>query len=443
MNILIVDDEDECAEIMDYLIKGLFPIGVIVHIANGGNDAIQILKTFKIDLCICDHNMPNGMGNIVLKYITDEKQKTKFVLCSTVAPTDLPNLYSPQNIFYNIQKPDVYSGIENLYKLIIKDNTSADENNDFIPITTNFLFLLGATPADIYIRFSNNKFVKCFNKNDAFDLSDFNKYQSKSLTKLFILKDDDHKSINQIIFSTIFNLMNSSELPVDTKMSIAHAQLSEMAKSHGMTPELAQITKENIQQSVSIITKTNLLDNFWKETNLSGEYPSDLYTLHSLLASVVAKKMVWDTDANILKLTIAAFIQDASLNSASLIKVYNYRHFLEIEKSLDKNEIITFMNHPKATKKMISFFKEIPNDIDRILLEQHEMPDGTGFPQKINAHRLNPLTCVFILTGILARCILAEGATFQLENFLKKFESEGYSKGNFRESFSVLKSMQI
>ena len=443
MNILIVDDENECAEVIEYLIKGIFPKSVIIHTANGGHAAIEILKTSKIDLCICDHNMPNGMGNLVFKHIADENQKTKFVLCSTVIPADYPHLYSHQNMFFHIQKPDINSGIENLYKLMMKDSTAPDETNDFTPIATNFLLLLGIVPADIYIRFSNNKFVKCLNKHDAFDLSDFNKYQNKSLSKLFILKVDEQKNLNQFIFSKILNLMNNSEISVETKMSIAHAQISGMIKSQGMTPELAQVSKENIQQSVAIMIKMNLLDNFWKEISLLGEYASDLYTLHSLLASTVAKKLIWDTEANIFKLTIAAFLQDASLDSASLIKVHNYRHFLKIENSLDKQEVKSFMNHPKVTKKMLSLFQEIPKDIDRILLEQHEMPTGTGFPQKINAHRLDPLSCVFILTGILARCILVEGSSFQLENFLQEFEAEGYNNGNFKESFSVLRSMQI
>ncbi|MDD4974839.1 MAG: response regulator [Bacteriovorax sp.] len=115
MNILIVDDDDDLAEIIESYIKGIFHPGVVVHIASSGYDAIEILKTSKIDLCICDHNMPNGNGGSVLKYIINENQKTKFVLCSTVLPAELPNLYPLQNIFDSIQKPDIYSGIERVY----------------------------------------------------------------------------------------------------------------------------------------------------------------------------------------------------------------------------------------------------------------------------------------------------------------------------------------
>ncbi|MDD4976047.1 MAG: hypothetical protein PHY93_16955, partial [Bacteriovorax sp.] len=85
---------------------------------------------------------------------------------------------------------------------------------------------------------------------------------------------------------------------------------------------------------------------------------------------------------------------------------------------------------------------EIPPDIDRILLEQHEMPDGNGFPRKLNANQLGPLSCVFILTGILARHVLKEKNSFDVSAFCTLLEEQGYSRGNFKEAFDVIRSMR-
>lgn len=42
----------------------------------------------------------------------------------------------------------------------------------------------------------------------------------------------------------------------------------------------------------------------------------------------------------------------------------------------------------------------------------------------------------------MARFILSEGTDFEVKKFVEKFEPLGYSKGNFKDSFNVIKNMQ-
>jgi hypothetical protein len=51
------------------------------------------------------------------------------------------------------------------------------------------------------------------------------------------------------------------------------------------------------------------------------------------------------------------------------------------------------------------------------------------------------LSCVFILSGLLSRYILNQKEHFQLASFIEKFEAQGYSNGNFKEAFDVIKEM--
>ena len=112
MKILIVDDENDVAEIMSFLIQDLTEISVETNVKNNGNDAILELEQDEYDYCICDHNMPNGSGDKVLQYIISKKLKARFILCSTVTPKTHPLIYSKNKIFFNIEKPHVISGIE-------------------------------------------------------------------------------------------------------------------------------------------------------------------------------------------------------------------------------------------------------------------------------------------------------------------------------------------
>lgn len=445
MKVLIVDDENDVAEILEYLIQDHFPGVTKTIIANSGNEAIKILSAdHSIDLCICDHNMPNGMGSDVLKFLISENLKTKFVLCSTVIPRDKPFEYPAEHVFSNIQKPDIGSGVEKVFKLIDKNpqgelSILADE---FVPISVHVLELLGKTPADIYLRMSDNKFIKCINASEEFSKIDRDKFIAKPMEMLFVKKGDSRPTVNQIILETIQNFMDRRSLPLSEKMSIAHSQLVELIKFTGISPELAEASKKNIQQSVALIMKSPLLSDFWKGMNLLGEYPSRLYTLHSMLASVVVKKIQWNSEATMFKLTLSAFLQDISLDSIPLMEICDYREFLEKEEKFTRKEVAKFNEHPLKATLLIASFKEIPPDIDRILLEQHEMPDGSGFPRKLNANQLGPLTCAFIITGIFARHILRDGHQFNLENFIAYLEVRGYSRGNFKETFEAIKNLK-
>lgn len=444
MKILIVDDEFEVAEIIEFLVTEYFPEGVLTLLAHSGNAAVSKLKEDpSIDLCICDHNMADGMGPVVLQHIIDAQLKTKFVLCSTVVPADKPVEYPQLAVYSNIQKPDIGGGIEQLAKLLesndLKENKSVDS---FIPISVHILSLMEKIPADIYIRMSDNKFIKCMNKFEIFTSEDNKKYSSKSVEDLYVKKEEDSKAINQVIFATLTKIMDKRHLPLSEKLSISHSQLVGLIKFTGITEELALAAKKNIDLSVELLMKSPVIVECWKNQNLLGDYPSKLYAIHSMLSSVVVKKMKWHSEATFFKLTLASFLQDVSLDSIALMEICDYQEFLAEQSRFSLAEVKKFTEHPQKSVDIAAAFKEIPPDIDRILIEQHEMPEGNGFPRKLNANQLGPLSCVFILTGIFARFVLKEGERFDLPKFVAHMEFMGYSKGNFKESFEVIKSFQ-
>jgi response regulator RpfG family c-di-GMP phosphodiesterase len=445
MKILIVDDESDICELIGFIVQDIFPSETQTLLAYSGNEAIKILKENEdIEYCICDHNMADGMGPDVLKFLMEVKSKTKFVLCSTVVPRDKPRDYPVEFVFTNIQKPEIGIGIEHLFHLVEKSMQEKTKyiSEEFFPVKVHVLSLMGILPADIYIRMSDNKFIKCINQSEEFSSADKEKYTQKFVDELYMKKGEYGTSVNEIILDTVQKIMERRNLPLSEKMNIAHSQLVGLIKFTGITPELAELSKKNIQQSVALIIKHPLASEFWKEMNLLGEYPSTLYTLHSLLSSMVVRKLHWSSEATMYKLSLSAFLQDISLDSIPLMEICDNQEFLEKQSRFTRADVRKYLEHPQRAIEILASFKEIPPDVDRLLLEQHEMPDGSGFPRKLNANQLGPLTCVFIITGIFARHILKEKSSFDVGAFAIHLEGKGYSRGNFKESFEVIKSMK-
>lgn len=443
LNILLVDDELDLVEIMEFLVQNSFEAGTEVFKALSGNEAIKILTENKIDVCICDHNMPDGMGSDVLKFIIEKNLSTKFVLCSTVTPQEKPQEYPAAHVFSNIQKPEIGGGLEKLKaKLTSESENKTLLKNQYAPISIYILELMGKTPADIYIKVSDNHFVKILKQDDEFTAEDKKKYSTKPLEMLYLKKGEQKDSVDKQIELVLQKVMDQKNIPLTDKLSIAHSQLVELIKFTGITPELAEISKKNIQQSVGFISKAPVVAEFWKTMMLIGEYPSKLYTLHSMLSSVVVRKMVWNSEATQFKLSLSAFLQDITLDSIALMELCDYQEFLANEVRFSRAEIRRYNEHPQRSVDMLANFKDLPADIDRILIEQHEMPSGEGFPKKLNATQIAPLSAVFILTGIMARFVLREGKKFDLPGFVALLDEKGYSKGNFRDAFEIIKNMK-
>lgn len=445
MKILIVDDESDICKLIQFMCEDIFPPGIEFVLAYSGNKAIGILdESPDFDICICDHNMSDGTGADLLKHLIKIKSHIKFILCSTVTPLDKPIEYPLKHVYFNIEKPEIGKGIEALFQLLAKDlqNDLKTDENIYVPISLEMLVLLEKAPSDIYIKMSENKYIKCINSLEKFEDIDKNRFLKKIIDNLYTKKGEHSSNTNKIIFEMVSENMAKKNLPLHEKISFSHAKLVGLIKFSGISEDLAAETKKNILETVNIIVSTDLISNYWTKINVRGGYPSNLYSLHATLASVVVKKLNWGSHSAMFKLTIAAFLQDISLDSIALMELCDYKEFLLEIKRFTTEEVKRYNDHPKNSVEILAAFKAIPPDVDRILIEQHEMPDGNGFPRKLNANQIGQLSCVFILTSILAKHILKQKAFFDIEAFVTKIEAQGYGQGNFKDAFAVLKTMK-
>ena len=101
MKVLVADDDPEIVEIVSFLVKDHIASNVEVVSAGSGSLAIKALSNKDIDFCICDHNMPSGNGNTVLKYITSEQLTTRFVLSSGQDSEQDADLYPAEKVFFS------------------------------------------------------------------------------------------------------------------------------------------------------------------------------------------------------------------------------------------------------------------------------------------------------------------------------------------------------
>jgi response regulator RpfG family c-di-GMP phosphodiesterase len=447
MKILIVDDEVGILEILTFFVEENAPKNSQILQANGGKKAIEILNKDSIDLCICDHNMPVGMGPIVLDHIIKNKLPTKFVLCSTVIPSDDPVNYPAAHIFANVQKPEIFQGIETIFEKLKTGQSQTTEvildSTEFLPVTTDFLNLLLFAPSDVYIRLSDKKMVKCLNRNSIFTKKENQKYHDKGITTLYLKTENDKTLLLSIIKKRIREFLTGNVITLANRLALSHHQICEMIKLEGMTPEHQEMVKETITQSAKIISSNDKLNDYWERFDLLGDYPSQVYTLQILIASMVLKKLDRASSDTMMKISLAAFLQDITLDNVELLKMKDYQDFIKNKNKFTDEEQKKFLAHPQTTCDLIAKCRELPEDVDRIILEQHEAPNGNGFPKRLNANQTTSLSCLLILSGLMAKLILEKKSKLTKIEFVNYFQQEGYNKGNYKEVFDAIRDILL
>ena len=134
---------------------------------------------------------------------------------------------------------------------------------------------------------------------------------------------------------------------------------------------------------------SELLSNMQK----GGDYIYEHSLMVSYIACAIANNMDWESKDTKMKLTMASFMHDITLNDHQLAKISNLRTIDQDD--FDDEEIKELKDHPLDAAKIIAKLPDFPPDIDTIVAQHHELPDGSGFPRGLTHSNINPLSCVF------------------------------------------------
>lgn len=457
MKILYAEDEEVLRELYALQIEALVNCDIIE--VSSGEEAIKALQNDpSIGLVLSDYRMPNGNGDIIYQYLIDNKRNIPFYLISTYEPSDCPGMENfskdnPQNAYFSKPIKNFKEMAEKikiaLEHPIAPSNESqpvekiAQENiPDYCKVKLPRFLRFNNSNCPIYIKLSDNKFVKLINKEDLYDTDLIEKYAKKNVDYFYIsgtdfiefvnyyktilessIKKDEHASVGQII---------------DTHLATV-SFIHEMVTNVGVTPQVVEIVNQTASAAISFIKKNKdifqYLDVILKRQSFLFEH--SLMTAY--LAASIAQEMDWMTDATMEKLCVTALLHDVTLDdsiNAPLEQVIE-----KIPDNLPKKDRDMIFGHPISASNLVRGKEGLPPDIDWIILCHHERPDGSGYPRGLKADQIPPLACVFILAEIFSRRLYNKTANPEsIEQFAKELSSH-FARGNFKKALEGLQAV--
>ncbi|MBF0205753.1 MAG: response regulator [Oligoflexia bacterium] len=446
--ILYVDDDDDFRELATLKIEGTTELET--YECKSVQAAIKfITETPSIQLIISDYDMPGGNGNQLYEYIK-KTRPIPFILFTSKTLAQIDNF----ECFPATEKGEAYlqkpEGLKSLAETVLsvlnkskengmkeeKEEKKAEKPIEFCKIGIKKLLRFNSINSDIFIKMSTNKYLKIINKNELYDKQLIEKYQDKGI-KYFHVKKEDFSSLFDYYAQAFGSILCKENITIEERMFSEGECLrlvGEILPYMGINEQVAKTINELINSNIKVIRgKPNIFELLSKMMN-NRDYIYEHSILISYISGLVASKMSWNTENTLEKLSLAGLMHDISLvDEPTLAKIENIGEEKTKTMIIPKQHIALIRDHPQKISEMIRKANCFPPDIDQIIMEHHEMPDGSGFPKGLSSSKISPLASIFIISEKLVNSIYQKQINKELFEGIIDNIMVTYNYGNFRK----------
>ncbi|MEN9722388.1 MAG: hypothetical protein RJB38_374 [Pseudomonadota bacterium] len=312
---------------------------------------------------------------------------------------------------------------------------------EFSEIRTGLLMAASPLPADIYIRLTPTKHLKLFREGDAFDEIDYDRYvHQKKVVHLFIHRTGLKAFVDRLSQAVTLKIRTGMSATEATELSRdAHQTVRSLIMRWFPTQEATDLIKTDLMLTMQAIGKNPRLKDILKRVM---ENASAYLTVHSValcqISCTLAKAVGWGSQTTFSKLHFASFFHDITVDDDELAMVDDKLKIDELKNTKGEETIIKYLAHGSKAAELSRQFNEVPPDVDQILIQHHEKPDGSGFPRKINHMHIAPLSAIFIIAHDMVDEICKNGYTFDFGGFVQTRQKK-YSSGYFKK---IMKAME-
>lgn len=453
--VLVAEDDEILSCLYEMLLKS--EITNSVYLAKDGSMAAKLLsEETGINLVISDFDMPYKNGDSL--YLQDIKNKNIPTLLITGRTRyEIPHLNefeSDSKLNQYLQKPadipkllECLTSYKNEYRLKLNKTKEYQHTNfekylrinDFTCIPIKTLQKYGEHSIDVYIKLHQDKLTKIIAKANAqtLDKKMLQDYESKGFLELYLKKEDFLSISNTMIEQIKSNARDKNKI---TPTELAGLQLNISFKNL----EQFGISEDQISTVNTILEDT--LHTAFSDKNIEVKVKSlmknySYHTSHSVLLMYVASNIIKKTNLpyqpTLKKISLAAFFHDLSLDAqavdSELIEMNPKKEGLS---NLEKRLI----EHPRQSALLLKKIKtDTFNEVEKIIEEHHENPNGTGYPRGLNANQIGVLSALFILSHEITNNLYRHNYNKEMLSLMLKNAAKDYSQGNYKNFYEAAK----
>lgn len=423
--LLLVDQEDSILELQEAALKYFYG-GEIVTTSSSQEAKDALARLGKPEIIIASlHVLSDGLHD----YLRENNSYLPLIATSesreqTPRPPEL-NLVS--SVLSRPVCPEELS-------LLVKSYTQAPfESPTHVPIKLKVACEIASGRFDIYLKLSGTNFVKITNKDSEFTEAEAEKLFSKGITEVHIKASDGHSFLRLWESQLLERYTRTTEEPDVIMVTDCLEQVERIARAFGWSTDSLKATQTVIKKAITSLNSDErisvLLQRKLAEKNSHySQHVGLLCYLSSMMCSVLGMDDARE------KLVMASLMHDLSLEEALYANVNEWNK--QAQNLQDRSpEVVRYRLHPLHASQTAQTIDVLPPDVEQIILQHHEAPDGSGFPRGLGAARIHFLTAVFIIAQDLMNFIDdGEAIETSLADFIT-WGSERYQLGHFKKIF--------
>jgi HD-GYP domain-containing protein (c-di-GMP phosphodiesterase class II) len=323
--------------------------------------------------------------------------------------------------------------------LLVKSFThSPPQSPTHIPIKLKVACEVASGKFDIYLKLSGTNFVKITNRGVEFSIFEAEKLSSKGITEVY-LKASESRDFLRVWEDSImskFAIRKNQTIDATIAMECLE-QVERISRAMGWSSESLKASQKIIREAIASLNSNERISDLLKKkfAEKNTGFSQHVGLLCYLSCTMCSELKMEDARE---KLVMAALMHDLSVEEGTYQNIEEWNK--QARNLSDRSpEILRYRLHPLHASQTSQTIEVLPPDVDQIILQHHEAPDGSGYPRGLTANRIHYLAAVFIIAEDLIGFL---GGGEALETSLKDFLTWGenrYQQGNFKKIFDGIR----
>lgn len=404
-------------------------------------EAVQ--KDPNFQFILCDLELDPGSGLDVLDAIRAQGMNTPFIL-STAHRLEDASPYQPSEINFYIQKPYVFEDLRKIIDAILEKSNAREAIPSYIRVSSAAVSRMNPAICDLFLKTSDTSFVIAVNAGDLFSTDVLSHHSGGAVDSVYIHREDAPILLQRAAQGVLELFSRDEEEPTFDEAYnaelAAHELIHEAVTQLGLSEESKALARATAELALKTISRSPALSALLAKLRIEQDkYINSHSVALAHLSCGIASVMGWMSEPTFLKLALAAFLHDITLENHALAQVQRLDALAAPDAKWTKAEVANYPKHPTLAAELSRQLPTMPPDLDHILAQHHERPDGSGFPIGQDHTRISPLSSVFIVSHDLLTYQMKHPGPDSVTKFLDAYSTE-YNLGTFKKVHAALRA---
>jgi CheY-like chemotaxis protein len=225
---------------------------------------------------------------------------------------------------------------------------------------------------NIFIKLSDEKYLKVFSKDNSYNRQDILKYKSKGATHLYVLVSDfdmSKESIEQEDFLTLDKDIDTNSTE-DIFLSTTEV-IQDLIKETGINKQIINMVDYAVYKIEEQLSNSkDGLALLMKQFQARGDYLSDSACAVSYFSCMICSKMNWDSEETRQKLIFASILHDVYVDNPTLAKAMDFEE--DVTGRFAGHRIDEYKLHPIKIADKIKLNTKLPLNLEELVMCHHE-----------------------------------------------------------------------